>query len=109
MHKDFVLFNLTQAHEALAELIADMKSDPDYDYGAYIVDIAHVYHHLTWHGMRVMRRKQLQMSAPKKISIGGGSFRQRTFILGRDHAIRATMRKLLIVLNSSLKCDQTYA
>ncbi len=46
MNKDFVLFNLTQTHEALGKLIADMKSDPEYDYGAYIVDIAHVYHHL---------------------------------------------------------------
>jgi len=41
MNKDFVLFNLTQTHEALGKLIADMKSDPEYDYGAYIVDIAH--------------------------------------------------------------------
>jgi hypothetical protein len=46
MNKDFVLWNLTEAQKALGDLIDDMKSDPDYDYGNYIVDITHVYHHL---------------------------------------------------------------
>jgi hypothetical protein len=43
VNKEFVLYNLTEAHKALDDLISDMKSDPEYDYGAYIVDIAHVY------------------------------------------------------------------
>jgi oligoendopeptidase F len=43
MNIDFVLFHLTNAHEALSELITDMKSDPDYDYGEYVVDMTHVY------------------------------------------------------------------
>ena len=46
MNKDYVLYNLEHAHKALAALIADMKSDPEYEYGNYIVDIAHVYHHV---------------------------------------------------------------
>jgi len=46
MNKEYVLYNLTHAVEALDKLIADMKSDADYDYGNYVVDIAHVYHHL---------------------------------------------------------------
>jgi len=32
------------------------------------------------------------MSAPKKIFIGGVSFRQKPFIWGRDHAVRLTNR-----------------
>jgi hypothetical protein len=46
MNKDYVLDNLNEAHKALGDLIADMKSDPEYEYGNYVVDIAHVYHHL---------------------------------------------------------------
>ena len=46
MNKDYVLYNLGEAQEALGQLIADMKSDPEYDYGEYIVDMGHVYHHL---------------------------------------------------------------
>jgi hypothetical protein len=46
MNKDYVLYNLDEAQKALSEIIADMRSNRDYDYGAYIVDITHVYHHL---------------------------------------------------------------
>ena len=46
MNKDYVLYNLVEAHKALGELIANVKSDPEYEYGNYVVDIAHVYHHL---------------------------------------------------------------
>ena len=46
MNKDYVLYNLEKAHKALAEIIAEMKSNRDYDYGEYIADVTHVYHHL---------------------------------------------------------------
>ena len=46
MNKDYVLYNLDEAHKALGEIIADMRSNRDYDYGEYIADITHVYHHL---------------------------------------------------------------
>jgi hypothetical protein len=46
MNKDYVLYNLTHAQEALGKLITEMRSDPDYDYGEYVVDMSHVYHHL---------------------------------------------------------------
>jgi hypothetical protein len=46
MNKDYVLYNLDEAHKALAEIIADMRSNRDYDYGDYVVDMTHVYHHL---------------------------------------------------------------
>ena len=32
MNKDYVLYNLTEAHEALGGLTANMKSDREYDY-----------------------------------------------------------------------------
>jgi hypothetical protein len=46
MNKDYVLYNLDEAHKALGEIIADMRSNRDYDYGEYVVDMTHVYHHL---------------------------------------------------------------
>lgn len=46
MNKDYVLYNLDEAHKALGEIIADMRSNRDYDYGEYVVDMSHVYHHL---------------------------------------------------------------
>jgi hypothetical protein len=46
MNKDYVLYNLDEAQKALGGIIADMRSNRDYDYGEFIVDITHVYHHL---------------------------------------------------------------
>jgi hypothetical protein len=31
-----------RAHEAIDEIIADMKSDRSYEYGEYVVDMTHV-------------------------------------------------------------------
>jgi hypothetical protein len=45
MNKDYVLYNLDEAHKALGEIIADIRSNRDYDYGEYVVDMSHVYHH----------------------------------------------------------------
>ncbi len=46
MNKDYALYNLSEAEKALGQLISEMKADPEYDYGNYVVDIAHIYHHL---------------------------------------------------------------
>ena len=46
MNKDYVLWHFERAHEAIDEIIADMKSNRSYEYGEYIVDMTHVYHHL---------------------------------------------------------------
>ena len=46
MNKEYILYNLEHAHEALGQAIADIKSDPEYDYGEYLVDMGHVYHHV---------------------------------------------------------------
>jgi hypothetical protein len=44
MNKDYVLCNLDEAHRALGEIIAELRSNRDYDYGEYVVDMTHVYH-----------------------------------------------------------------
>ena len=46
MNTEFVLLNLREAHEALAGIIRDIESQPDYGYGNYIIDMTHVYHHV---------------------------------------------------------------
>jgi hypothetical protein len=46
MNKDYVLWNLREAQEALAEIIAGVESDPEYEPGGYIVDLTHLYHHV---------------------------------------------------------------
>lgn len=52
MFKDYALFNLTEAKEAIEQLMAEMQSDPDYDYGNYFVDMQHIYWHINsaWNG-----------------------------------------------------------
>ena len=57
MNKDYVLYNLDEAQKALGEIIADMRSNRDYDYGEYIVDLTHVYQHLNTGVERPGRRQ----------------------------------------------------
>ena len=46
MNKDFVLFHLNEAHDALDQTIKDLESDPEYGEGGFLVDMAHLYHHV---------------------------------------------------------------
>ena len=46
MNKPYVLWNLGEAREAIDQLIADMQSNPDYEYGEFRVDMEHLYHHI---------------------------------------------------------------
>ena len=52
MKKDYLLFNLEEAKEAIDQLISDINNDPDYDVGNYIVDMQHIYSHINsaWNG-----------------------------------------------------------
>ena len=52
MHKDYALFNLAEAKEAIEQLIDEMSNDADYDYGNYLVDMQHIYWHINsaWNG-----------------------------------------------------------
>jgi hypothetical protein len=46
MNKNYVLWHLDQAREAIGEIIADMKLNRSYEYGEYVADTTHVYHDL---------------------------------------------------------------
>jgi hypothetical protein len=46
MNTEFMLWNLKEALESLQQMIQEIESQDDYDYGEYIVEITHLYHHL---------------------------------------------------------------
>lgn len=46
MNKDYLLYNLQEAKEQLYQIIQDLKNNSDYDFGEYIVDMTHLYHHI---------------------------------------------------------------
>ena len=46
MNKPNVLWHLKEARAAIDELIADMETDAEYDFGEFRVDIEHLYHHV---------------------------------------------------------------
>jgi hypothetical protein len=52
MQKDYALFHLHEAKAAIEQLIAEMKADPDYNIGNFMVDMQHLYWHVNsaWNG-----------------------------------------------------------
>ncbi|MHB8859035.1 MAG: hypothetical protein ACYC6Z_06080 [Thermoleophilia bacterium] len=46
MNKEFIIFNLTEAKDALDQIIHDFHKDPEYEKADLWVDITHVYHHV---------------------------------------------------------------
>jgi hypothetical protein len=46
MNKPYILHNLKEGLEQLTELIKELETDSDYEYGDYIVDMSHLYHHI---------------------------------------------------------------
>ena len=46
MNKAWVLFNLKEALEELKRTIKEIESDPEYDFGQYLVAMEHLYHHI---------------------------------------------------------------
>ena len=46
MNKDFVLFNLKEALESLESMVREIETDPEYEFGNYVVDMSHLYHHI---------------------------------------------------------------
>ena len=46
MHKDWVLYHLEEAADALQKLISDASSDPEYGEEELAVDMQHLYHHI---------------------------------------------------------------
>ncbi len=46
MNKDYVLVQLREAREELERTIRELREDPDYDYGEFVVAMTHLYHHV---------------------------------------------------------------
>ena len=46
MNKDFVLFNLKEALESLESIVREIETDPEYEFGNYVVDMSHLYQHI---------------------------------------------------------------
>jgi hypothetical protein len=46
MNRDWVLYNLREAHKELQRMISAAESTPDYDVGEFMVGLYHLYHHV---------------------------------------------------------------
>jgi hypothetical protein len=46
MNRKYVLYNLKEAQGQLSETIEEIENNSDYEYGEFIVDMEHLYHHL---------------------------------------------------------------
>lgn len=46
MNKEYMLYNLKEASEQLTEIIKNLEVNDNYDYGEYIVEMQHLYHHV---------------------------------------------------------------
>jgi len=46
MNKEWILFHLKDSKEAMELLISEIQTDPEYEYGNYLVHMGHIYHHL---------------------------------------------------------------
>jgi hypothetical protein len=46
MNREYALYNLREAAEALARLIRDIEGDPEDSWEGYDVHVAHLYHHV---------------------------------------------------------------
>ena len=46
MNRDLVLHHLSEAHEALTEMIQGLRDNPDYGPGELFAEMPHLYHHL---------------------------------------------------------------
>ena len=52
MDKDYLLFNLAEAKEAIEKLIENINKDSEYDVAEYRVEMQHIYWHMNsaWNG-----------------------------------------------------------
>ncbi len=46
MNKDYILYNLRGAQRELAQIITEIEKSSDYDYGEFVVNMSHLYHHI---------------------------------------------------------------
>lgn len=59
MNKEAILFHLREAKEELDRIIHELETDPEYEYGAFLVNMGHLYHHLNtaWNGQDASRER----------------------------------------------------
>jgi hypothetical protein len=64
MNRGFVLENLREAAEELAQAVIDIEADPDYDSDELLVAMQHAYHHLNsaWNGQKISPLKADNMT-----------------------------------------------
>ncbi len=46
MNREFVLHELSEAHEALRRMLEDARRDPEWGIGELAADMPHLYHHI---------------------------------------------------------------
>ena len=46
MNKPHIRLHLAEARQALDQVISEIDSDPEYEFGSYRVDMEHLYHHI---------------------------------------------------------------
>ena len=46
MNRNWVVFHLGEARDAIDETLKEIRETPDYDYGEFWVAMQHIYHHL---------------------------------------------------------------
>jgi hypothetical protein len=46
VNRDYVLYNLREAKEDLERTINELQSDPQYEYGDFVVAMSHLYLHI---------------------------------------------------------------
>ena len=46
MNKNYVLYNLREAHEEMARIIDELERATDYDHEDFVIAMSHLYHHI---------------------------------------------------------------
>ena len=62
MNKDWVLYHLKKSKESIESVISEIESNPEYEYGNYVVDMGYLYHHLNiaWNS-RIATKEQIEI------------------------------------------------
>ena len=46
MNREWILSHLREAHEEISRTIQEIEEDSEYDFGAYLVAMMHIYNHV---------------------------------------------------------------
>lgn len=46
MNRQYILYNLGDAKTKIVETISKMETDDEYEYGDFVIDMSHLYHHV---------------------------------------------------------------